>query len=67
MKVAALILAVLALAACRNQDASQTDNRILFDLDGCAFFARPGVGDTTFLKRLPDADEPRCARRGKVV
>ncbi|CAB3972304.1 MULTISPECIES: hypothetical protein [Burkholderia] len=62
MKIAALICAVLALAACREDIP---DNRILLDRDGCAFFARPGVGDTTFLKRLPDADEPRCKLGGK--
>jgi hypothetical protein len=64
MKIAALILAVLALTACREDIP---DNRVLFDRDGCAFWAKPGVGETTFLYRLPDADEPRCTRRGKAV
>lgn len=56
-----LYAALVMLSGCwRNDDLSQADNRILFDKEGCAFIVQPNVGDTSFVKRMRDADKEGC-------
>lgn len=60
MRVALAVLLALALTACRQPHTAQADNRILWSEHGCAFHVEPHLGDTSFVTRLPDADEPTC-------
>ncbi len=50
-----IALAVLTLAGC-SRLAPEIDGRILCSLDGHAYQAHPGPGETTFLRPMPDAD-----------
>lgn len=51
---------VLTLAGCRNDNYAGADERILNDAAGCAFYVEPGIGETSFVKRMKDADKSGC-------
>jgi len=55
-RIAALLIAATLLAGCRGASVSQADNQILCNTKGEAFHVEPGIGDTSFVKRLPSAD-----------
>lgn len=59
MRFVLLVLLAACLCGCNRIDA-QADNKILFAADGCAYYVRPGAGDTSFVRRIPDADKPTC-------
>lgn len=61
----ALLAAVLSLAACRDAENTQADGRMLWDRDGCGYYVRAGIGDTSFIKRVPDADKSSCVQRAE--
>ncbi len=48
-----LVVACFALVACsRSQENAAADEKVLCDpLTGDAYFVRPGVGDTSFVRR----------------
>lgn len=56
------MIAVTLLAGCRDPEVAAADGRILRDGEGCAYFAEPGVGNVTALRRVPDADQSQCDR-----
>jgi hypothetical protein len=61
MKYILTACALLTLAACSDEPAYLT-NRIVKDRDGCAFTVRPNVGDTVFLRFLPDASDMQTCK-----
>jgi hypothetical protein len=63
LKQAWLALCVVAcLSGCREPDLAMADGRVLYDSDGRAFYVRPGFGDTSFIKPVPDANTGDCAK-----
>jgi hypothetical protein len=58
-------MVALLLAGCwRADSASEADYLVLCALDGRAFYMRPAAGDTTFVRRVPTADQ-LCAPRDR--
>mgnify|MGYP005613556155 CR=1 FL=1 len=53
--VLGLVVACFALVACsRSPENAAADEKVLCDpLTGDAYFVRPGVGDTSFVRRHP--------------
>lgn len=61
MKTLLVLAIVLACTGCtRSPAVSEADNRVLWGNDGCAFMVSKHVGDTSFVRRLPDADRSTC-------
>ncbi len=54
------LTALCLLTACRTPEYAAADGRILWDAKGCAFHVEHGAGNTSFVKRLPDTDQPTC-------
>lgn len=55
-------LIVLALLGCRKRDAQVTDNQIVWDKNGCAYYVQPDewADDKSALRRTPGVDKPPC-------
>jgi hypothetical protein len=49
---------VISFTGCSRED--RADGRILKDSDGCAYLAREGPGQASFITRLRDADDSTC-------
>ena len=57
MRTALTALAVaLAATGCGSEINRAADNKIVCSLAGEAFFVKPHIGDTSFIRRQPDAD-----------
>lgn len=58
---AIIVTALLGLlAGCNSQGQRDADGKILRDKHGCAFVVSPGVGDVSYLHRLPEESLPTC-------
>jgi len=54
-----LLLSILLLTAC-SQEPSYLNNRVLYDMQGCAYIARENVGDTMFLTFNKELSKSEC-------
>lgn len=61
-RIGIAVLVSLMLVACRDEKVTQADRQLLWDRDGCGYYVRPGMGDTSFVTRVASADKPRCGR-----
>jgi len=54
-----MLLAVLLLTAC-TQEPSYLNNKVLYDMQGCAYIARKNIGDTMFLNYNKELSKAEC-------
>jgi len=57
-----VLLAVLVCLSGCDAEMHKADNRVLWDAAGCAFVVSPNVGNTSFVRTLPDANKPSCRK-----
>lgn len=56
MRIALLLIALLALTGCRQKALAEADYQILCSPDGRAFYVTPVAVDASFVHRTPNAD-----------